>query len=154
MTRIKHKCISIRVIRMNSWISVALNMTEDKQLKILLIDDDKFLLDMYSLKFKKSGLEIDISVNSQAALDKLKGGNSYDIILLDIIMPTMDGLELLKIIRDEKLAKDTTIIMLTNQADDFEKAKYLGADGYIIKATTIPSEVVEQVISIHNKKKK
>lgn len=69
-------------------------------------------------------------------------------------MPGMDGLELLKKIRDEKIAKNSVIIMLTNQADDFEKAKALGVDGYIIKATTIPSEVVDQVLSIYQNKKK
>jgi two-component system, OmpR family, alkaline phosphatase synthesis response regulator PhoP len=127
--------------------------SENKQLKILLIDDDRFLLDMYSLKFKKSGLEIDVSANSQTALEKLKSGSSYDIILLDIIMPGMDGLDFLKVMREEKMATDSTIIMLTNQADDFEKAKSLGVDGYIIKATTIPSEVVEQVLTIYKNKK-
>ncbi len=128
--------------------------TENKNLKIMLIDDDRFLLDMYSLKFKKSGLDVDVSSNSQIALDKLKAGANYDIILLDIIMPGIDGLELLKDIRDEKLAQDSTVIMLTNQADDFEKAKNLGVDGYIIKATTIPSEVVEQVLAVYKTKKK
>ena len=67
-------------------------------------------------------------------------------------MPGMDGLELLKIIKQENLAPDSVIIMLTNQADDFEKAKALGVDGYIIKATTIPSEVVDQVLTIYRNK--
>ncbi len=129
-------------------------MPDQKNLKILLIDDDKFLLDMYSLKFKKTGLEIDVSSNTQVAIDKVRANDNYDIILLDIIMPGMDGLELLKKIRDEKIAKNSVIIMLTNQADDFEKAKALGVDGYIIKATTIPSEVVDQVLSIYQNKKK
>lgn len=129
-------------------------MQDQKNLKILLIDDDKFLLDMYSLKFKKTGLEIDVSSNTQVANDKVRANDNYDIILLDIIMPGMDGLELLKKIRDEKIAKNSVIIMLTNQADDFEKAKALGVDGYIIKATTIPSEVVDQVLSIYQNKKK
>lgn len=128
-------------------------MTEDSQIKILLIDDDKFLLDMYSMKFKKAGLEIDTSSNSLSALDKIRS-NKYDIVLMDIIMPGMDGLELLKKIRDEKLISESTIIMLTNQADDFEKAKELGVDGYIIKATTIPSEVVEQVLTVYKSKQK
>ena len=128
-------------------------MTENKSLKILLIDDDHFLLDMYSLKFKKSGLDIDVSASSQAALEKIKSGNKYDIILLDIIMPGMDGLEFLKTLREQKLASTSVIIMLTNQADDFEKAKELDIDGYIIKATTIPSEVVEQVLSLYKAKK-
>jgi CheY-like chemotaxis protein len=126
----------------------------EKPLKILLIDDDRFLLDMYSLKFKKSGLEVDTSSNSLNALEKLRSEGKYDIVLLDIIMPGMDGLELLKNIRSEKILPESTFIMLTNQADDFEKAKEYNVDGYIIKATTIPSEVVEQVLTIYKNKKK
>lgn len=128
---------------------------ENKTLKILLVDDDRFLLDMYSLKFKKSGIEIDPVSSSLSALEKLRTGSLYDIIILDIIMPTMDGIDLLKTIRSEKLCPDAVVIMLTNQSDDVEKAKSFVIDGYIIKATTIPSEVVEQVLSIyHNKIKK
>lgn len=129
-------------------------MSEKKQIKILLVDDDKFLLDMYSLKFKKSGLDIDVSSTTQGAYEKLNNGEEYDIVLLDIIMPGMDGVELLQKIRVEKLAKESVIIMLTNQADDYEKAKSLGVDGYIIKASTVPSEVVEKVISIYKDNKK
>ena len=130
-------------------------MTEEsKKIKIMLVDDDHFLLDMYSLKFKTRGMDIITADGSSQALEKIRGGESPDVILLDIIMPTMDGLELLKIIRDEKLVPNTTIIMLTNQSDETEKAKELGADGYIVKATTIPSEVVDQVLEIYNKKNK
>lgn len=126
---------------------------ENKQLKILLVDDDRFLIDMYALKFKKSGIEIDAVANSSIALDKLRAGNTYNILIFDIIMPTMDGLELLKIVKDEKLDHDAVVIMLTNQSDDVEKAKALGIDGYIIKATTIPSEVVDKVVAIYKSKK-
>ena len=126
---------------------------ENKQLKILLVDDDRFLIDMYAMKFKKSGIEIDAVANSSIALEKLRAGNIYNILIFDIIMPTMDGLELLKIVRDEKLDHDAVVIMLTNQSDDVEKAKALGIDGYIIKATTIPSEVVDKVVAIYKSKK-
>ena len=128
--------------------------SDNKNLKILLVDDDRFLLDMYLLKFKKSGLEIDTASNGTTALEKIKSGTQYDIILMDIIMPGMDGLELLKTIRDQKILPNSVIIMLTNQADDEEKAKAIGVDGYIIKATTIPSEVVEKVLTIYKNKKK
>ncbi len=127
---------------------------ELKKLKILLIDDDRFLLDMYSLKFKKSGLDIDVISSGQTALDKIRTGAFYDIVILDVIMPGMDGLEFLKIMRGESLLPKAVVIMLTNQADAFEKAKDLGIDGYIIKATTIPSEVVEQVLSIYSNRNK
>lgn len=125
---------------------------EEKKIKILLVDDDRFLLDMYTLKFKKSGVDVDTATGSVAALAKLRAGETADIILLDIIMPTMDGLELLRIIRQEKLVPNATIIILSNQNDDMEKAKQIGIDGYIIKATSIPSEVVEKVLTIYQKK--
>lgn len=128
-------------------------MVDNSKIKILLVDDDKFLLDMYSMKFKKSGLDIDTSSTSVGALEKMRNG-SYNIVLLDIIMPGMDGLEVLKTIREEKLVPDASVIMLTNQADGVDKAKNLGVDGYIIKATTIPSEVVEQVLGIYKEKQK
>jgi len=129
-------------------------MTEQKKPKILLVDDDRFLLDMYALKFKGSDLEIDTTGSSKDALEKLRSGTKFDIILLDIIMPGIDGIELLRIIREEKLCPDSSIIMLTNQGDEVEKAKTLGVDGYIIKATTIPSEVVETVLNIYEVKNK
>ena len=121
-------------------------------IKILIVDDDHFLLDMYSLKFKKGGLDVDVSAGSVPALAKLREGSHVDIILLDIIMPGMDGLELLKIIRDEKLIPSATVVMLTNQPDEMDRAQALGIDGYIVKATTIPSEVVEQVLTIYKNK--
>jgi len=129
-------------------------MTEEKKLKILLVDDDRFLLDMYALKFKVNGFEIDIAGNGKEALDKIRSGAIFDIILLDIIMPGVDGMGLLKTIRQENLCSGSTIIMLTNQSDDVQRAKSLEVDGYIIKATTIPSEVVENVKDIYNKKHK
>lgn len=127
---------------------------ENKKINILLVDDDRFLLDMYSIKFKANDYEIETASGSVLALSKLREGKCPDIILLDIIMPTMDGMELLKVIRDEKLCPSSTIIMLTNQPDEIEKAEALGVDGYIIKATSIPSEVVEQVTKIYSHKHK
>jgi CheY-like chemotaxis protein len=122
--------------------------------KIYLIDDDTFLLNMYSVKFTKSGFQVNTSQNYSDVIKQLKEGYVPDIILLDIIMPGMDGLELLAQIRQEHLAPNATVIMLTNQSDpnDIEKAKSLGIDGYIVKATTIPSEVIDDVLEIHNKK--
>jgi len=126
---------------------------EKKPLKILLVDDDRFLLDMYLLKFKKGGCEVDVSPNSTNGLEKLRAGEVFDIVIVDIIMPGIDGIEFLKKVRDEKLATETVFVMLTNQTDSEEKAKSLGVCGYIIKASTIPSEVVEQVLQIYKDNK-
>ena len=121
---------------------------EDKKQKVLIVDDDKFLLNMYSLKFQKSGFVVDTAVGGQEALSKLREGVLPDILLLDVVMPAMDGLELLATIRKENLAPKAVAIMLSNQNQpaDIEKAKNLGITSYIVKASSIPSEVVTEVI--------
>lgn len=131
-------------------------METEKKLKVFLVDDDTFLLNMYSLKFGKNGFEVTTSQGGADALKKLKDGYVPDVVLLDIIMPGMDGIALLTEIRAEKLIPNASLIMLTNQSDtgDIEHTKELGIDGYIVKATSIPSEVIDDVIEIYNKKKK
>jgi two-component system chemotaxis response regulator CheY len=129
---------------------------DDKKYKVLIVDDDKFLLDMYAMKFKSLGHEAHVAVGSTEALNLLRGGEEPDVLILDIIMPVMDGLELLETIRKENLCPHSPVIMLTNESDPakIEKAKSLGVAGYIVKATSIPSEVVEEVISILKSSKK
>lgn len=125
-------------------------MSAEQQYKILIVDDDKFLLDMYATKFKNLGYDPTTAVGSQDALSKLRNSFNPDILILDIIMPAMDGLELLEVVRKENLAPHATVVMLTNESDPakIEQAKSLGVSGYIVKATTIPSEVVQEVLSI------
>lgn len=129
---------------------------ENNKPKVLIVDDDKFLLNMYSIKFSKSNFEVNSATTGAEALAKIKEGYSPDIILLDIVMPGMDGFEILETLKKDKLAQNSLIIMLTNQGQlaDIEKAKTFGINGYIIKATTIPSEVVEEVTRIYNLNKK
>lgn len=130
-------------------------MEQQKKYKILIVDDDKFLLGMYAGKFNNNGVEANIATTGLEAITKLKEGLNPDVILLDIIIPTMDGLEILEKIRKEKLAPNAKIVMLTNQGGqaEVEKAKSLDVAGYIVKATTIPSEVVEMVLKIIADKK-
>ena len=125
-----------------------------KQYSILIVDDDKFLLDMYRKKFERDGASADVAVGPDEALNKLRGGAKPDVLVLDIIMPGMDGIELLEAIRKEKLVPDTVVVMLTNESnrERIDKAKTLGIKGYIVKATSIPSEVVEKIKEIANLK--
>ncbi len=124
--------------------------------KILIVDDDSFLLDMYAVKFGESEFNVDTSKSVEEALSKLRGGKTYDIVLLDMIMPHLNGMDLLRAIKSESLGADPVCIVLSNQGEkeDVEEAKALGADGYIIKANVIPSEVVAQVKSVFAHKKK
>lgn len=128
--------------------------TEPK--KILIVDDDSFLLDMYALKFSKSNFSVSTALGPESALEKLRGGLSPEIILLDIMMPVMDGFELLTKIKEENISPNSIVIFLSNrgQPSDVAQAESLGASGYIIKASTTPSEVIEKVVNIINKEKK
>jgi CheY-like chemotaxis protein len=123
--------------------------------KILLVDDDNFLLDMYSTKFTKEGYKVTTASGPDDAFDKLKNGYEPDILIFDLIMPKMGGIELFKRLRENGLTKNTTNIVLTNQgkASDLDDVKDLGVDGYIVKALYTPSEVVEKVTEIYNNKK-
>ncbi len=123
---------------------------------ILFVDDDKFILDMYALKFTNENFEVHTAEGAEAALKMIRGGFEPDILLCDVVMPAMDGIELLTTLRNENLIKKTVVIMLTNQGftDDISRAKKLNVDGYIIKATTIPSEVLSEVKRIYQTSKK
>lgn len=125
-------------------------MNETNKPTILIIDDDSFLLDMYALKFGQSGFDVRPALGSMPALELLRGGFIPDIILMDIVMPVMDGFELLKKLSEENLAPAAVKIVLSNRgmANDIEEGTKLGAAGYIVKANNTPSEVVAKVKEI------
>jgi CheY-like chemotaxis protein len=125
------------------------------QKKVMLVDDDAFLLDMYTVKFKNNSWDVRSCNNAEVALKILRDGYTPDAILVDIIMPGMDGIEFVSAVRKENLAGKSTVIMLTNQGqpDDIARAKKLNVNGYIIKATTIPSDVLMETEKILATKK-
>jgi DNA-binding response OmpR family regulator len=118
-------------------------------MKILLVDDDAFLRDMYATKFGEHGSAVNVAETADGALDMLSR-EEYDVVLLDMIMPGMSGVELLKRIKSEKLGGDPKCIILSNQGekDDIEGALKAGAIGYIVKAELVPSEVVAEVMKL------
>ncbi|MFA6338446.1 MAG: response regulator [Candidatus Paceibacterota bacterium] len=132
-----------------------MNETNPKY-KVFLIDDDKFLLDMYALKFTKNGAVIEFATNGADMIKKLEGGYVPDVVVIDVVMPGMSGLETIEEVRKKKLIENVPVVVLSNQSQnsDFDKAKSLGVKAYIVKASTIPSEVVEQVTRIINESKK
>ncbi|MEK7642234.1 MAG: response regulator [Patescibacteria group bacterium] len=131
-------------------------MSDTKKYKIIIVDDDDFLLDMYVGKFNKEGVEVVACKSGKELLDKLQAKEVADLILLDIVLPEINGIEVLERIRKENFAPKIPIVMLTNQSegDDMEHAKKLNIAGYIVKASNTPSEVVEQTLGIINKSNK
>ncbi len=127
---------------------------EGEKKKILIVDDDGFLLDMYAFKFSQSNFEVHTSVDGTQALEKLGKKLNPDVILIDVIMPGMDGFEVLEKINTDKLSEDSIKIILSNksQQSDIDRGMALGVSGYIVKANSTPAEVIAQVIEILNKK--
>lgn len=116
--------------------------------RIMLLDDEKFLVEMYKLSFEKNGYEVYAYHDVDDALKALRDGLGPDVILFDITMPDgRSGYEFIETIKTEGLSKRSIKIALTNEAQSGEKMrlKELGADEHLVKASFIPSELVHAV---------
>ncbi|MFA4830690.1 MAG: response regulator [Patescibacteria group bacterium] len=119
---------------------------QDKKIHVLLIEDDIFLANIYKMKFEMEGFKVTVSDNGELGLADAKK-KKPDIILLDILLPKMDGFTVLEKLKAAESTKIIPVILLTNlgQKDDVEKGLKLGAVDYLIKAHFKPSETVEKV---------
>jgi len=116
--------------------------------KILLVEDDPFLVDIYSKKLQQVGFEVVCANSGEKALE-LFAGDVFDLVLLDLVMPDIDGWKILSEIK-KPLANKTKVIIFSNlgQKIEVERGLQMGADKYLIKANYTPSEVVEEVRKI------
>jgi DNA-binding response OmpR family regulator len=114
--------------------------------KIALIEDDSIIAQMYRMKFESDGFDIQVADNGHDGV-ALVEQFSPDIILMDMHIPGLDGVEALKLIRGEEWGKNIPVIFLTNLDEDEapKDIRSLGIDGYIVKADLTPSKVVERV---------
>ena len=129
-------------------------MSDENKKTVLIVEDDSFLSDMYQTKFSVSGYNVLLAQNGTQCLELLRNNTSApDIALLDVVMPKMDGLELLELLKKDDRTKNIPIILLTNlgQDKDVKKGLEMGADMYLIKAHYTPSQVVEKVEEILKK---
>lgn len=117
--------------------------------RVLVIEDEKMLAEMYATKFSMEGFDVERAFDGMKGLEKAKDFKP-SIILLDVIMPKLDGFATLKEIRSTPELKKTPVIMLTNlgQDDDIKKGKELGADDYFVKANHTPADIVAKVRSM------
>lgn len=118
--------------------------------KIVIIDDDTFLLDMYVTKFKSSGFEVTAFSSAMEALEKLKEETKLDAVIFDIIMPNMDGWTFAREYRKLGLHPEAKFVVLSNQSQqaDIDIGKEVKIDLFIVKALKTPSEVVQEINSI------
>lgn len=114
--------------------------------KILIIEDDQDVRELYSEVLRDEGFEVAEAVDGQSGLAKVLEGQ-YDLVLLDIMLPKFDGLEVLKTIKQKAKVKGIPVILLTNLGREsiIKEGFSLGADGYLIKSEHTPEEIVEEV---------
>ena len=122
------------------------NTKNSPQPKILIIEDDEFLSGMYITKFTKEGFKVIFSEDGEDGIKKAKQ-EKPDLILLDILLPSMNGFDVLKRLKEDGSTAIIPVIILTNlsQDSDIKKGYELGAVDYLVKVYNIPSEVVDKV---------
>ena len=125
---------------------------EPTKAKILLIEDDRILVEMYQIKFRISDLRLIVATGGYQGLDLAKK-EKPDLILLDIKMDDLDGFEVLKRLKADPTVKDIPVFLLTNMSEKetADKGKALGAERYVMKAKQTPDEIVEIVTNRLNK---
>lgn len=114
--------------------------------KILIIEDDKFLRDLITQKLKKEGFGVAEAVDGEKGLKKIKA-EKPDLVLLDLILPGIDGFEVLAKAKEDPVLAEVPVIILSNlgQKDDIERGLRLGAVDYLIKAHFTPGEIIEKI---------
>ena len=119
--------------------------------KILIVEDDVFIRDIYQVKFSNEGFDVIIAENGVKAMGILEQ-ETPDVILLDIMMSQMNGMEVLKEIKEKETLKEIPIIMLTNisEKEKVTEGFELGANDYLITSHFTPSEVVSKVNALLN----
>ena len=118
--------------------------------KILVIDDDPYLRDLYKEVLTQGGYQVDVASDGQEGLTKILQGG-YDLTLLDIMMPKIDGLKILKILKDKPPSVyngPIFVLSVLNQDDIIKKAMDLGAKGYIVKSDLNPDQVLNKISGI------
>lgn len=120
-------------------------MPKDK-VKILLVEDDEMLISMYKTKLESVGYEMVIAKNGVDGI-KLAKEEKPNLIMLDVILPQLDGFSVLEALKKDKAAKSIPIVMLTNLGteEDKRKGKELGAKDYLVKANLTPTQFSDKV---------
>jgi DNA-binding response OmpR family regulator len=121
--------------------------------RILVVEDDQFLRELYDELLKEEGYDVDLAADGQEGHDKILSGG-YDLVLLDIMLPKMDGLEILRQVKDKHPTKPNgPTVLLTNlgQESIIKEGFNLGASGYLIKSAMNPDQVLSEVRVFLNK---
>ncbi|OGY23127.1 MAG: hypothetical protein A2172_01975 [Candidatus Woykebacteria bacterium RBG_13_40_15] len=115
--------------------------------KILVVEDDQFLRELYEELLKEEGYEVELASDGEDGLNKMTAGG-FDLVLLDIMLPKIDGLEILRRLKEKHPEKPNgPVVLLTNLGQDsiIKEGFNLGASGYLIKSSMNPDQVISEV---------
>lgn len=116
--------------------------------KILIVEDEDFIAEMYKIKFESDGYEVELASDG---IEGVKKAYNFmpDLILLDLMMPHKDGYQTLKELKEEEKTKNLKVFILSNlgQKEEIDKGMELGADGFFVKAHLTPTQLLEKVNS-------
>jgi len=117
--------------------------------KILVVEDDKFLRELITQKLLKEGYDISEAVDGEKGIESVQK-EKPDLVLLDLILPGIDGFEVLSRVKSDPILAKIPVIILSNlgQKDDIERGLKIGAADYLIKAHFTPAEIIEKVNKI------
>lgn len=123
---------------------------DNQRKKILIVEDDQFLREFYEELLQSEGFTVDLAADGEIGLTKLREGG-YDLVLLDIMLPKKDGLQILRELRDgpESPKKNGPIVILTNLGQDsvIKMSFEFGAAGFLIKSALNPNQVLAEIRS-------
>lgn len=122
-------------------------MAENNSERILVIEDDQFLRELYEELLKDEGYSVDMAADGEEGLKKFHEGG-YNLVLLDIMLPKIDGLEILRKSQENKPKKDNgPVVLLTNLGQDsiIKEGFSLGASGYLVKSAMNPDQVLNEI---------
>lgn len=121
-------------------------MANGKKRKVLVVEDETFLVKIYSVKLKKEGFDVSIATDGEEAV-KLAAEVKPDLILLDLILPKLNGFEALERMRTNPVNKTTPVLVLSNlgQEEDIKRATALGASDYLVKANFSIQDIVAKI---------
>jgi CheY-like chemotaxis protein len=120
--------------------------------KVLIVEDDNFVAEVYSTKLFEMNHEVRIAQNGKEGLEMVEK-EKPDLILLDIIMPVMGGVEMLEELKKKEEWKNIPVILLTNvgEKESIQKTMNLGVKDYLIKSHFTPAEVIEKIDAVIGK---
>lgn len=117
--------------------------------KVILVEDDEFIREIYTRQLKLEGIEAVAYANGKDGMAAITQGQ-VDLVLLDIMLPDTNGLEILKTIKQTETLKQIPVVMLTNLGQDevIREGFRLGAAGYMVKAAYNPDQIIDEIRNI------